>query len=81
MPYQLSPELEQQLQQWISAGRYDCEEDVVQNAFEALRRHDGEVAAIQEGIDDMEAGRYQSIDDADAKIRAEHNFPPDQCTT
>ncbi|MDB4614172.1 hypothetical protein OAH18_00640 [bacterium] len=48
--------------------------DVMQRMQEALAVTDH--AAIQAGIDDMEAGRMMTLDEADAHIRSECGFPP-----
>ena len=42
---------------------------------DALRQQE-DIAAIQAGIDDMEAGRVISLEEADAEIRKDLGFPP-----
>lgn len=44
-------------------------------AMEALHRQE-DIAAIQAGIDDMEAGRVISLEEADVEIRKDLGFPP-----
>jgi hypothetical protein len=46
-----------------------------ERAMEALRQQD-DLAAIQAGIDDMEAGRIVPLEQADAEIRKDLGFAP-----
>ena len=46
-----------------------------ERAMEALRQQD-DLAAIQAGIDDMEAGRIVTLEEADAEIRKDVGFTP-----
>ena len=48
--------------------------EVHHKAMDALRRQD-DLAAIQEGIDDMEAGRGMPVEEADSRIREKLGFP------
>jgi predicted transcriptional regulator len=48
-----------------------------QRAIEALAQQD-DLAAIQAGIDDMEAGRVASLEEVDARIRAKLGMAPGQ---
>ena len=45
-----------------------------QRAMQALQRQE-DLAAIQEGIDDMEAGRGMPAEEADRRIREKLGFP------
>ena len=53
--------------------------DTHQQAMAALQRQ-RDVAAIQRGIDDMEAGRGRPLEEVDADIREEFGFPPRQAS-
>ena len=46
-----------------------------ERAMEALRQQD-DLAAIQSGIEDMEAGRIVPLEQADAEIRKDLGFAP-----
>ena len=46
-------------------------------ALSALDEHEEIVAAIGQGYDDLQAGRFQSLDDADREFRKRHNIPPE----
>ena len=69
MKYELPPDVAQQLKQRVATGQYASEADVLRDALAALESRDQELAAIQAGIDDMEAGRVRPFDQADAEIR------------
>jgi len=77
MEYQLPPDLDQLVSNYLASGLYGSTEDVLREALAALARQRDEVAAITEGIEDMEAGRYRPLDEVDLEIRAAHGFPPD----
>lgn len=76
MPFSLTPALDQWVQQKLATGRYDSEEAVLVAAFEALDEHEQTVAGIREGNEDYLAGRYETLEEADAKFRGEHDIPP-----
>jgi antitoxin ParD1/3/4 len=66
MAVTLSPELEVLVREQIATGLYRDADDVVRQALEALirdpkAREAALRAAIQLGIDDLEAGRYTTI--------------------
>jgi putative addiction module CopG family antidote len=72
MSVDLSPDVWQEIQRQLASGGYSSPDEVLRNALAALRSRDQEFAAIQEGIDDMEAGRVRSIRDFDGEFRR-HN--------
>jgi predicted transcriptional regulator len=57
--------------QAIAAGFATVEDYVL-----SLLDRDAERVAIQQGIDDMNAGRMQPFEEVDAEIRTEFGFPP-----
>ena len=65
MSYSLSPEIESLIQQKLATGTYASEEAVLRAALAALDEHEETVAAIGRGYDDFQAGRFQSLADAD----------------
>ena len=71
------PDLAAEIKQYLLSGRYASEVDVVRDAMQALKRHDKEVAAIQAGIDDVEAGRVIPLREFDREFRERHNIPAD----
>jgi predicted transcriptional regulator len=42
-----------------------------------MNAEEATIAAIQEGIADIEFGRHRPWEEADAEFRAEHNIPQD----
>ncbi|MDH3717781.1 MAG: hypothetical protein OES79_06630 [Planctomycetota bacterium] len=76
MRYEFPPDVDQRVTTHLEKG-YDTVDDVLRDALSALEREQQEITAIQEGIDDMEAGRYRSLEEVDAEIRERHDFPPD----
>jgi predicted transcriptional regulator len=53
----------------LKTDRYDCVEDLLRDALQALKQRDEEVAAVQEGIDDMQSGRVRSLAEFDEEFR------------
>lgn len=76
MTIELPTDIAQFVNEQVATGRYQSAEEVLRDAFKSLRRFRSEVDAIQEGIDDMHAGRIRPIEEADAEIRRRHNLPP-----
>jgi predicted transcriptional regulator len=73
MAFDLPADLSASIQDFIAFEGYKSEEAVLRDALAALK-HRANVAAIQEGIDDMEAGRYRPLEEVDAEIRAKFRF-------
>ena len=71
MPYNLPPDVQDQIRQQIATGQYGSEDDVLRAALQALTLRHDELVAIQAGIDDMEAGRLRPFDDVDAELRGQ----------
>ena len=77
MTYQLPPDVQQFVSEQLATGQYGSADDVLRDAVRALKWRRAEIAAIAEGVADMEAGRYQSVDEVDAELRRELDFPQD----
>jgi antitoxin ParD1/3/4 len=73
MSFQLTPELTAAIQTFLVGGRYEDEAEVLREALAELR-HRENVAAIQEGIDDMEAGRVRPWPEVKAELRAKYDM-------
>ena len=74
----LAADLEQFVQQEITSGHFPNRESVVAHALRLLQREREEaVAGIRVGLDDVAAGRVQSLGDAFADLRRELNVPHD----
>lgn len=70
MQIDLPPELEPFVEQEFATGRYATREDVVVQALRWLREErDSALLGIQQGLDDVAAGRTQPLAEAFADIR------------
>ena len=65
------------MQRQLATGEYDSEEDVLLDAMRSLQREKDDLAAIQAGIEDMEAGRVTPLRDFDREFCAKKNIPRD----
>ena len=77
MTYQFPPDLDQDIKERMASGLYSSEDDVLRDALRALRSRDQEVAAIQEGVDDMKAGRVMPLREFDRTFRERNDIPQD----
>jgi len=77
MSYQLPADLEIGFAAYLQGGRYPDLEAVLRQALSALRSRDLEIAAIQQGIDEMELGLGQPLRDFDREFRAANGIPQD----
>lgn len=66
MLYAFPPEIAEPVRHRLVSGEFASEDDVLKAALRALDERDEEIAAIQAGIDDMEAGRVRDLSAADA---------------
>ncbi len=77
MSYQFPPDIDAFVKNQLASGRYASEDDLIREAFDALRRQEEDIAAIQAGIEDERAGRVKSLADVDAAMRERYQIPPD----
>lgn len=75
MSVDLAPDVWNEIQRQIVAGGYASHDDVLREALAALRFREDEVLAIQQGIDDMQAGRTMPIRDFDRAFRQRNALP------
>ena len=78
MSYQLPADLEQLVAEQIRLGTYGSADDVLRDALRALAERNQDLAAIQAGIDDMEAGNLKPLSEVDAGIRKNLGLSPSQ---
>lgn len=84
MRISLSPDVERLIEEQVESGAYDSADDVVRDALRALCEEDQDYAArlaalrgeIQEGIDDLDNGRYSLKDEVFARLRAQRGRAP-----
>ena len=75
MTYDLPSDIAQQVQAHIATGEYVSPEEVLRDAMAALADRRDSRAAIQAGIEDMEAGRVRPLDEVDSELRAKYKIP------
>jgi len=75
MSIDLSPDIWNEIQRQVATGMFASPDDVLREALAALRDREQEVIAIQEGIDDMEAGRVRPIHEFDREFRQRNGLP------
>jgi predicted transcriptional regulator len=74
MSLQMPADIEASVRAFVASGNYSNEEEVLRKALAVLNRYEQDVAAIQEGVDDMEAGRYRPWEDVKAELDAKYGF-------
>lgn len=74
MNHEFPPDLERQLQEQMALGQYHSETDLIRDALQALLAQNEESAAIQAGLDDLEAGRVRPLREVASEIRARHGW-------
>lgn len=79
MATDLSPELERFVEQEVSSGRFTDRNAVIEHALRLLQRDREEaILGIQNGLDDVAAGRTQPIDEAFDELRREFGIAKDE---
>ncbi|MEM9351446.1 MAG: hypothetical protein AAGA92_00370 [Planctomycetota bacterium] len=75
---ELPEPVERIVKQKVASGEYASEADVLLQAIRSLQAQDEEVAAIEEGIADLRAGRTQRFEEVQAELRRELPFLKDE---
>jgi predicted transcriptional regulator len=71
MNYQLPPDLDQRIQSQLALGIYNSPAEMLSDALDALEERNEDLAAIQRGIEDEQAGRLIPFEQFDAQIRSD----------
>ena len=74
MTYRFPRQIDQLVRQQMAAGNYASEDELLEDALRALYERNEDLAAIREGIDDMEAGRVEPFLSAAEEIAKKHSF-------
>lgn len=77
MTISLTPELDRLLNERLASGQYQSVEEVLARALKALKEEEGTIASIAEGHEDFLAGRYRSLEEADAEFREQYGIRKD----
>jgi putative addiction module CopG family antidote len=75
MSIDIAPDVLNAIQRQLATGSYSSPDELLREALAALESRDAEVLAIQEGIDDMEAGRVTPLRDFDREFRRRNGLP------
>lgn len=75
MSVDLAPDVWKEIQRYLAMGSFGTPDEVMREALAALRTREEEVLAIQEGIDDMEAGRVMPLRGFDREFRRRNGLP------
>lgn len=73
MDLSIPADLVPSIRSFVATGRYPDESTVMRQAMALLQRQEN-IAAIQAGIDDIEAGRCRPLAEVDKEIRAKFGF-------
>ena len=81
MNARLPADLEQFVQAKVRSGRFSSSDEALTAAVRLLRQQEEAEEArvlegIRQGLEDMRAGRTQSLSEAFAEIRGDLNLPP-----
>jgi putative addiction module CopG family antidote len=63
MEVHLTPEQQAFIEQGVRKGRFASSDDAVREAMTLLEARERERAFVREGLDDLEAGRYEEYTD------------------
>ena len=75
MSYELPTDVTQTIDTLLATGRYSSVDEVLRDALAALRQREDDVAAIEAGLADVEAGRYRPFSEIDTEFRLRHDIP------
>lgn len=74
MTYPFPPEIARLVQQQMASGDYESEDQVLVDALQALAMRNADIAAVNEAIQDMEAGDTgRPLREVADEIRAKHS--------
>ncbi len=77
MTIQLPADLEERINSHLKSESGVTVSDVLRKALDALDLHEEDIAAIQEGLNDLEHGRVVPLRDFDRDFRSRHNISQD----
>jgi len=71
---QVPADVQQLISQEMQRGGYASTEEVLRKALQALSHQNEDIAAIAEGIADMESGRVVPLEEAETALREKLGF-------
>jgi predicted transcriptional regulator len=72
---ELAPDIQRSLAQELVLGQYADEQDVLRHALCALAEQRETIAAVREGVADIEGGRFETLEDYEREFRRRHDIP------
>lgn len=75
MLYEFPQDIQERVEAQLSAGRYGSEDDVLRDAMAALEERSADLAAIEAGMRDEQAGRVRPLAEVDDAMRAKYGIP------
>jgi putative addiction module CopG family antidote len=78
MAITLTPELDRLVRKKLADGNYSSVEEVLIAALRALDGEEATLAAIAEGLDDSEAGRVFTLEEANDRFYRKYGVRPDE---
>jgi predicted transcriptional regulator len=77
MQVQVSHDVQQLIDQFMASRGYANANDLLRDALHSLAEQQDVLAAIEEGISDMETGRFRAAEEVMAEVRARLNLSSD----
>lgn len=77
MQIDLPQDIFARVQQLAASTGGASEVEIIRKALDSLDRQASACAAIQEGIDAWQSGKYQELDDFDRRFREQNGIPTD----
>lgn len=75
MSYHFPPEVDHLVRERMASGQYESEDALLIRALRLLAEYEQGIVDIQAGIHDLDAGRIESLQEVDAKLRRKHQIP------
>jgi len=76
MDYQFPPNIDRLVKEQMASGAYESEDDVLADALRALAARNADLSAVNDAIQDMEAGDSgRPLIEVANEIREKHGWP------
>jgi len=75
MPYDFPQDIQERIEAHLAAGHYGSEDEVLRHAMAALEERSADLAAIEAGMRDEQAGRMTPLAEVDDAMRAKYGIP------
>lgn len=75
MSYQFPRDIEHRVEAQLATGGYRSQDDVLRHAMDALEEREADMAAIEAGMRDEQAGRVKPLAEVDHAMRDKYGIP------